>query len=262
MSSRKEQKLEARAERLAREAKLRADAKRQRVLFRVSAVAAVLVVLGIAGIAIASRGNPRSAQASPTPRLRLSPLTRLGRLHSPGPPGPLGPEGLPIPDAPNLASTTTGAQTSPVVDGIQCLGNEQLLFHIHAHLTVFVDGAPRRIPYGVGIAGPQTSQTPVGPYVGGGTCFYWLHTHAADGIIHIESPIQRTFTLGDFFDVWGQKLGPAQVGPSTGAVTAIYNGHVYRGNPRDIPLTAHAQIQLELGAPLVAPVAVTFPAGL
>jgi hypothetical protein len=129
-------------------------------------------------------------------------------------------------------------------------------------LTVFVDGAPRRIPYGVGIAGAQTSQTPVGPYVGGGNCFYWLHTHAADGIIHIESPIERTFTLGDFFDVWGQKLGPAQVGPSTGAVTAIYNGRVYRGNPRDIPLTAHAQIQLEVGAPLVAPVAVTFPAGL
>jgi hypothetical protein len=37
---------------------------------------------------------------------------------------------------------------------------------------------------------------------------------------------------------------------------------VFRGNPRDIPLTRHAQIQLEIGRPLVAPVAISFPAGL
>ena len=29
----------------------------------------------------------------------------------------------------------------------------------------------------------------------------WLHTHAADGIVHIESPVDRTYTLGNFFDV-------------------------------------------------------------
>jgi hypothetical protein len=37
---------------------------------------------------------------------------------------------------------------------------------------------------------------------------------------------------------------------------------VYRGNPRSIPLTAHAQIQLEVGGPLVAPVSITWPGGL
>ena len=89
-----------------------------------------------------------------------------------------------------------------------------------------------------------------------------LHTHAADGIIHIESPVHRTFTLGDFFDVWGQSLGPDQVGPATGPVVAIYNGQLYEVNPRDIPLNAHAQIQLEIGKPLVAPVTITFPTGL
>ena len=95
-----------------------------------------------------------------------------------------------------------------------------------------------------------------------GSCFYWLHTHAADGIIHIESPVQRTYTLGDFFDVWGQNLTPTRVGPVGGAVTALYNGQVFRGNPWDIPLTKHAQIQLEVGRPLVAPVAISFPEGL
>ncbi len=37
-----------------------------------------------------------------------------------------------------------------------------------------------------------------------GGCFYWLHTHTEDGIIHIESPVQRTFTLGHFFAIWGR----------------------------------------------------------
>jgi hypothetical protein len=260
MSSRKDQKQRARTERLAREAKLRADARRERRL-RGGASIAAIAVLGAVVLAIATGGNARPPRASPQVVRRLAPLRSLGTLRPSGAPGPLGPEGIPIPDAPYLASPASGAPTAPV-DGIQCLGSEQLLFHIHAHLTVYVDGMARRIPYGVGIAGPQTSQTPEGPYVSNGGCFYWLHTHAADGIIHIESPIERTFTLGEFFDVWGQKLGPAQVGPTTGRVTAIYDGRVYRGNPRGIPLTAHAQIQLEVGAPLVSPIAVTFRGGL
>jgi hypothetical protein len=45
-------------------------------------------------------------------------------------------------------------------------------------------------------------------------------------------------------------------------VVALYNGQVYRGNPRDIPLTAHAQIQPDVGTPLIAPQPVTFSAGL
>jgi len=29
-----------------------------------------------------------------------------------------------------------------------------------------------------------------------------LHTHTPDGLIHVESPEKRDFTLGDFFAVW------------------------------------------------------------
>jgi hypothetical protein len=129
---------------------------------------------------------------------------------------------------------------------------------IHAHLSVFVDGVQRRIPYGIGITDGQVQSTPQGTFVGNGSCFYFLHAHAADGIVHIESPVQRTVTLGNFFDIWGQPLGPNQVGPATGPVTAIYNGKLYDGNPRNIPLNAHAQIQLEVGKPLVAPVTIDF----
>ena len=148
------------------------------------------------------------------------------------------------------------------MDGIHCDTNEQVLFHIHAHLTVVVNGSPRQIPAGIGIPGAQAQNTPQGTFIGGGKCFYWLHTHAADGIVHIESPIHRTFTLGNFFNIWGQPLGPGQAGPARGHVTAIYNGKVYHGDPRDIPLTKHAQIQLQVGTPLVTPESITWPSGL
>jgi len=43
-----------------------------------------------------------------------------------------------------------------------------------------------------------------------------LHTHDRTGIIHMEAAHPYRFTLGDFFAVWGVKLGPAQVGGLTG----------------------------------------------
>ena len=144
-----------------------------------------------------------------------------------------------------------------------CQQNEQVLFHIHAHLTIFVDGKARSVPYGVGIGPPLSGETtPAGAFVTSGSCFSWLHTHAADGIIHIESPVQRTYKLGNFFDVWGQPLGASRAGPARGTVTAFVDGFPYRGNPRQIPLLADSQIQLDIGTPLIAPEHITFPPGL
>ncbi len=259
MTSRKEQKVQARAERLAREAELRRAARRKTLRIRAAAGVAGLAVL--AGGFAAAEGGASTMPAPAVPPVRSTSLAALGQLRSSGPSGPIGPEGVPIPNAPQLARTSAAPPTAPV-DGIQCLGSEQLVFHIHAHLTVYVDGAARQVPYGIGIVNPQVSQTPLGAFVGAGSCFYWLHTHADDGLIHIESPVVRTYTLGDFFDIWQQPLSPVRVGPAMGPVTAVYNGRVYQGNPRDIPLTAHAQIQLEVGRPLVSPVRITFPNGL
>ena len=198
------------------------------------------------------------AGSVPLPLASLSTLGHLAR----GAAGPLGPEGVPIPGAPVLARSrllTNGQQ----VDGITCQAGEQVLFHIHAHLTIFVRGGARQIPAGIGIAPPlEVEETPTGAFVAGASCFMWLHTHSADGIIHTESPITRTYTLGEFFDIWGQPLSRQRVGSARGPVTALFNGRVYTGNPRKIPLLAHAQIQLEVGKPLIAPEQITFPNGL
>jgi hypothetical protein len=149
-----------------------------------------------------------------------------------------------------------------VVDGISAGAGEQLAFHIHAHLAVYVNGRPETIPHGIGVLPPlQVERTPDGPFVVGGAGFYWLHTHDDSGVIHIESPVVRGFTLGDFFDVWGQPLGRDRVGPVRGPLTTLVDGRVVSGDPRDVPLQAHSVIQLDVGQ--VVPFrSFTFPAGL
>jgi hypothetical protein len=237
VSSRKQQKEEARDRRLALEAQARAGATRRRRIRRAGAVTTVLVALAGTGIAIAAGTTSRQP------------------AHS------VGPESVPIPDGPQLAAASAPADGHSV-DGISCLAGEQLVFHIHVHLTVFIDGSARQVPGGIGIVAPQSASTPDGAFVANGSCFYWLHTHAADGIVHIESPVRRIYTLGDFFDIWGQALSADRIGSARGAVVAFYNGRRYARDPRQIPLSAHAQIQLEIGRPPAAPVSITFPPGL
>jgi hypothetical protein len=240
-----------------------AETRRRRRQRWLVALGAVVIVGGAAvGITLAVTSGGSVASGSPgSSSPKLTSLSTLGPLKPAPPPGRSGPEGVPIPSGPPLASPSPQTDGQRV-DGIGCDTSEQVLFHIHAHLTIMVSGSPRQVPAAIGIPDPHAQNTPQGPFIGSGKCFYWLHTHAADGIIHTESPIHRTYTLGNFFDEWGQPLGPGQAGPAHGHVTAIYNGKVYHGNPRDIPLTKHAQIQLEVGTPLVTPESITWPGGL
>jgi hypothetical protein len=147
------------------------------------------------------------------------------------------------------------------VDGIVCGPTEQLAYHIHAHLAVYATGQPRAVPGGIGIPGSRVVQSGQGPVAVGGACIYWLHTHAPDGVIHIESPAERVYTLGTFFDEWRQPLSSTRVGQLSGRVTAYVNGKVWHQSPRAIPLTPHAVIQLDVGTPLTPPQSVSW-AGL
>jgi hypothetical protein len=193
--------------------------------------------------------------------LALAPLSSLGHLKPAPDPGTPGPEGFPIPAVPVLAPAFSVARRTRAVDGIKCQSNEQLRLHHHTHLAIFVDGKQRKLPAGIGVwprlpasalAGGQFLVTPK-------YCFSWVSTHFADGIIHSEAPVLRSFVLGELFDVWGQPLSRTRVGPAKGRVTAIVNGKVWTGNPRQIPLVSHARIQLEVGRPLIAPQHVDWP---
>jgi hypothetical protein len=217
---------------------------------RIAARSAVLLAL------IVSSWTAASVAAGP-----FAPLSSLGKLRPAPDPGTPGAEGFPIPDAPPLAPASSVPRRTKTVDGIRCQSNERLRSHVHTHLALFVGGKPRKLPAGIGIW-PRLPAEEVEAgqfFVTPKYCFSWLSTHFADGIVHTEAPVARSFVLGELFDVWGQALGRNRVGPAHGKVTAIVDGRVWTGDPRMIPLVSHARIQLEVGRPLVAPQPVDWP---
>jgi hypothetical protein len=118
------------------------------------------------------------------------------------------------------------------------------------HLDVQVNGKPVPVPAGIGIDWPAHQLAP-------------LYTDDGTGVIHVASNAQSPqFTLGEFFDEWGIPLSSTQVGSATGKVTVFFTSpgqqsKLYTGDPRDIPLGDHYEIQLVVGTPIVAPVKVT-----
>jgi hypothetical protein len=216
----------------------RRAARRRRALIGVSA--AVVVAAAAIGITAAARGGSAHASANAPTDVATSVLT-----------GPPGPEGIVLEEGQLLAPETTAAN-GQTVDGIKCDSSEQVAYHIHTHLTVYVNGKLRPIPAGVGIVTPVPQQTANGVFDSASQCYYYLHVHAQDGVIHVESPTTTTYTLGQFFAIWKQPLTADQVGPSTGKLTVFVNGTRYTGNPANIPLQSHEDIQIDVGTPAVA----------
>ena len=69
-------------------------------------------------------------------------------------------------------------------------------FHIHPNISIIADGKTVPIPPNIGVRAG---------------CMNPLHTHDADGTIHVEAPEKRDFTLADFFAVWSEPFSEEQV---------------------------------------------------
>ena len=143
-----------------------------------------------------------------------------------------------------VAQSQTPANAAyPVVDNISCQSTEQGGTHIHAHVTMYVNGTKTPIPANVGIA-PDSS------------CLYWLHTHDDSGVIHIEAPEGVSATFGNFLDIWGQRFQqvgyPSQLSDATGWQVYV-NGKSFRGNFHAIPLQSHTLITLAYNSPGIQP---------
>ena len=138
--------------------------------------------------------------------------------------------------------------------GLHALPAEGVRVHIHEHLDVVVNGKLYPVPALIGINLPQRFVTE-------------LHTHDESGIIHVESPTVRTFTLGNFFDVWGLRFSSQCLGGycANGArhVEVWVNGKRVRTDPRKIVLISHQEIVVAYGTlaslkPL-GPIPATYP---
>jgi hypothetical protein len=133
--------------------------------------------------------------------------------------------------------------------GLHALGQEGAAVHIHAHLDLYVGGRHVTVPSLVGIDVRHQFITE-------------LHTHDPSGILHVESPTTRTFTLGQFFGEWGVRLTSRCVGRSCGAVRWWVDGKRRSGDPAALVLRAHQEIAVAIGPPpFEVPRSYAFPPG-
>jgi hypothetical protein len=148
------------------------------------------------------------------------------------------------------------ARASAAIDGIECATGGQVALHSHQRLAIYDRGRSIPIPRGIG-AGAMSDATP---------CLYALHTHRDDGLISVESPRQRAYTLGQFFDIWRQPVGRDRIAAAQSdaahPLRAYVDGRPYRGDPRAIPLRERTLITVEIGPPWASPPPYTFPAGM
>ena len=133
----------------------------------------------------------------------------------------------------NQARPIVNPQYPPVDNAVYCDQQEQLAYHIHAHLTMYIDGQNVPLPAQIGIASDQS-------------CLYWLHTHDTSGVIHMEAPINRTFMLGNFLDEWSTEFPSLNYPPQldqTGWQVYV-NGKLYKGDFHKISLESHTLITM------------------
>jgi hypothetical protein len=121
--------------------------------------------------------------------------------------------------------------------GLKALSQEQLVYHIHQHLDIYLNGKHLVVPQCIGILGCYKH-------------FIYLtelHTHNPDGVIHNESETSRNYTLGQFFAEWGVFLNKQCVGAYCQGYTWYVNGKRMTGNPQDLVLTKHLVIVIAIG---------------
>jgi hypothetical protein len=158
----------------------------------------------------------------------------------------------------NNAGTDNLAQAQQIVDasygpvdGVYCSANEQLSYHIHAHLSIYINGTAVPLVANTGIA-------PIGVTSNANvTCYYWLHTHDTTGVIHIESPTTRLYTLTQFFDIWDKFSStaspfPTQLSSSTGW-TIYVNGKQVNTDFSHLLLHAHDIVTIAYNSPGIKP---------
>ena len=81
-------------------------------------------------------------------------------------------------------------------------------------------------------------------------CTYAARTSAPTGVVEFEA--SKRLTVGSFFRIWGQRLGPNRLLSFKGLVRGYIGGKRWRAPASSIPLRRHAEIVLEVG-PYVPP---------
>jgi hypothetical protein len=144
----------------------------------------------------------------------------------------------------NTVATAKGAPPWPVgsgqvqrmlTAGVEPLKAEGSIVHYHAHLDVFYDGQPVKVPANIGIDYDAQRISP-------------LHTHYDSGVIHIEANKDEKFTLGQFLTEWGVRSDSGCVADKCGDEVAVFvDGSIQDTPAADLVIKAGDEIALVLG---------------
>jgi hypothetical protein len=133
-----------------------------------------------------------------------------------------------------------GNQTQARAEAIGLPPESPVVMHEHANLQIFVHGESQPIPTDIGI---DTSVDPA--YVAS------LHTHDDTGTVHMEASVSRTFTVGEFFDIWGVRLSPSCMGAycqdAENRLQVFVDGEEVTENIRDVALNDQLVIAITYG---------------
>jgi hypothetical protein len=126
------------------------------------------------------------------------------------------------------------------------------------HLELFASRRVIVVPAGIGVASPFVR---TGATVSPGGCSYPMRTLAPDGVVEVRRGL--ALTVGDLFRVWGEPLTAHRLGSfgSTTLVRAYVNGRRVEGSAAAVPLSAGAEIVLELGGYVAPHPSFLFPPG-
>lgn len=133
--------------------------------------------------------------------------------------------------------------------GLTLFPQEHLDVHYHAKLKVVVHGDQVPVPGGLGINQGDNGQPPAHGEPG----IAPLHTHEADGVLHVEAARDDTFTLGQVFILWGVLLEPGRVGAYSAdhgkkhQVVVLVDGEKTTGDPNDLVLRPEQEIAVVVG---------------
>jgi hypothetical protein len=106
---------------------------------------------------------------------------------------------------------------------------QKMLMHIHPRLYLNVDGQPYFVPQNVGIDPSMWKDHSLDQY--GMVGMAPLHTHTADGMIHVESTAVRNYTLGEFLDIWGLDLRGKSISVTVdGEPIQDYRSHIFKND--------------------------------
>lgn len=107
---------------------------------------------------------------------------------------------------------STGGSNSPVPSQDQTRfqleeihASPSLVMHIHARLSLVRGGESLVVPEEIGITPELWKDHSLDEYGPSSGVLAPMHTHDSSGTIHIESTVNREYTLGEFFQIWGME---------------------------------------------------------